>query len=631
MLNKPLSTVRDSADILYRLGLVLEELDVGVGLTVLDFGAGSCWLSSHLNRLRCKTVSIDVSPTALKLGRELFEIDPRHKWELEPQFLPYDGHRIPLPDESVDRVVCFDAFHHVPNQREVLSEIHRVLRTGGRAVFAEPGEGHSHAEQSVMETETSGVLENDLDMRDVIAKAREAGFDRVLTKPYPHPRSITLAGDEYVRLMEGDDALFPIHVLRDDLRHFYVFILTKGAPVFDSRNPRELKAEISVLHEGPLLGRASERVRLPVRVRNVGDTIWLHELTPYGGYVSLGGHLLNEQGEHLTTGFARALLPRSVRPGESVEFDVGVDLPSKLGRFVLKLDMVDEWITWFAQGGSQTSGVALVVESFRDSREPHRLGAEIALDAAPPTAALKPGSPVSLPLRLANTGDTSWLHEPPGSTGTVSLGGRLLDADGTLLDSDLFRVSLPRSVDPGDSVTLESRFAAPPAEGRYRLQLDLVAEGICWFQNHGSPTLELDLEASAETPDSSAPGLLEARIELVDAPPRLALSTGQPASLELRVTNLGNTLWLAGETSEHGCVGLGAHLTSAAGELLELDLLRVALPRPVAPGEQVTLRCALVAPTAPGRYRVLFDMVDEGIAWFEQRGSKPVSIELVVL
>ena len=120
VLNKPLSTVQDTGPILYRLGLVLTELHLGIGHTVLDFAAGSCWLSSYLNRLRCRTVAVDVSPTALELGKELFRLDPRHRPELEPRFLPYDGHRLPVPDESVDRVVCFDAFHHVPNQDEVL-------------------------------------------------------------------------------------------------------------------------------------------------------------------------------------------------------------------------------------------------------------------------------------------------------------------------------------------------------------------------------------------------------------------------------------------------------------------------------------------------------------------------------
>ena len=139
VLNKPFASVVDAPAMLYRLGLALSELRLGLGHTVLDFGAGSCWLSSCLNRLGCRTIAVDVSPAALELGRELFRLDPRHRPELEPRFLPYDGHRLPLPAESVDRIACFDAFHHVPNPEELLAEFPNPLRESAlRLVQGEP-------------------------------------------------------------------------------------------------------------------------------------------------------------------------------------------------------------------------------------------------------------------------------------------------------------------------------------------------------------------------------------------------------------------------------------------------------------------------------------------------------------
>jgi len=167
VLNKPLSTVRDTPGILYRVGLVLHELDLGLGMTVVDFGAGSCWFSSLMNRLRCRTISVDVSETALAFGREMFENDPRHEMELNPRFVKYSGRELDIPSESVDRIVCFDSFHHVPNQTEVLREFFRILRQGGRLVMGEPGEGHAHSDQGAYETEIHGVLENDIHLDDL--------------------------------------------------------------------------------------------------------------------------------------------------------------------------------------------------------------------------------------------------------------------------------------------------------------------------------------------------------------------------------------------------------------------------------------------------------------------------------
>ena len=72
------------------------------------------------NRFGCRTIALDVSETALKLGRELFERESGTNWALQPEFVVYDGHRIPRDDRSVDKVIVYHAFHHVPNQEEVL-------------------------------------------------------------------------------------------------------------------------------------------------------------------------------------------------------------------------------------------------------------------------------------------------------------------------------------------------------------------------------------------------------------------------------------------------------------------------------------------------------------------------------
>jgi hypothetical protein len=45
-LAKPFTTVADASSILYRVGMILNELHLGVGHTVIDLGAGACWLSS---------------------------------------------------------------------------------------------------------------------------------------------------------------------------------------------------------------------------------------------------------------------------------------------------------------------------------------------------------------------------------------------------------------------------------------------------------------------------------------------------------------------------------------------------------------------------------------------------------
>lgn len=493
---KPFSTVRDTAAIFSHIGLTLEALDVGLGHTVLDFGSGSCWLSAILNRLGARTISMDVSPTALALGEETFRSDARLRHDLDPRFVPYDGHRIPLGDGSVDRAVCFDAFHHVPNQTEILRELFRVLRVGGRLVLAEPGEGHASTGHSRFDADTYGVLENDLHLDDLVQRAREVGFDGALAKPYPDPRAITLSAEDYLRLIEGDHSVYPLHILEDHLRVSHVVMLLKGAPRLDSRNPHELRAQITPLATGAVSGAAGMVAELPVRIENRGDTTWLSTLDPVGGYVNLGGHLLKADGQSLQRGFFAQSLPQDVSPGDAVEFVARFHLPDRLGRFRLALDLVDEKVAWFEQCGSPVAQIDVAVTGWPDSRAPHRLAAQIEILEGRPAAPVEAGSSIPVRLRVANTGDTRWLADSATPEGLVRVGVQVLAVDGTLLQRDYFRAPLPASLDPGESAELLVAVPAPEEAGRFVLALDMVAELVCWFQQHGSKPALLEVDTT---------------------------------------------------------------------------------------------------------------------------------------
>lgn len=56
----------------------------------------------------------------------------------------YDGRHVPLPDSSVDTVLATEVLEHVFNLEEVLAELHRVLRPGGRLVATVPFAMYEH-------------------------------------------------------------------------------------------------------------------------------------------------------------------------------------------------------------------------------------------------------------------------------------------------------------------------------------------------------------------------------------------------------------------------------------------------------------------------------------------------------
>lgn len=59
------------------------------------------------------------------------------------------------------------------------------------------------------------------------------------------------------------------------------------------------------------------------------------------------------------------------------------------------------------------------------------------------------------------------------------------------------------------------------------------------------------------------------------------------------------------------------------------DGIRTATPRLV-PGEAATLEALVRAPIPPGPYRLAFDLVSEGRAWFSELGHRPLALDVEV-
>ena len=51
------------------------------------------------------------------------------------------------------------------------------------------------------------------------------------------------------------------------------------------------------------------------------------------------------------------------------------------------------------------------------------------------------------------------------------------------------------------------------------------------------------------------------------------------------------------------------------------DGRRTSLPKPVAPGESLTLTVNVDAPGQAGRYILSVDLVEEGVTWFSEAGA----------
>jgi SAM-dependent methyltransferase len=121
-----------------------------------------------------------------------------------------------------------------------------------------------------------------------------------------------------------------------------------------------------------------------------------------------------------------------------------------------------------------------------DSRVPQRLAAEIAPRLE------RHGRRVTGTVSLRNVGDTIWLGGRDGM-GSVLLGLHLLTRDRKLVHLDLCRAILPHDVLPAGAVDVSLNVELPDGETPFCLKLDLVAEGICWFEDAGSQPTHVDV------------------------------------------------------------------------------------------------------------------------------------------
>ncbi len=343
LIGRPFSDPVAAPSYLFRLGLLFNGLYLGKTMSVLDFGAGSCWLSRWVNQMQCTTISVDCSSTALEIGKRLFKDYPiiGDYISSPPQFLQFDGHNLSMESESVDRIICFDTFHHVPNQEEVLREMYRVLKPGGLIGFSEPGREHSCSPESQMEMRYFNVLENNICLEEIWQIAKEIGFSEMRIKS---ALDCDIDIVDYKKVISNNIPKKICKALSTQTKNGPVFFLIKGNFMPDSR------CVFGLMHHMELIDfKPGNPAKIALQIKNTGPTKWLHENIRDIGVVKLGVHLYDGN-KLLKEGFYRMCLGKDILPGETIRINAEIPM-STPGR--LALDLVSEQVTWFERVGSK--------------------------------------------------------------------------------------------------------------------------------------------------------------------------------------------------------------------------------------------------------------------------------------
>ena len=95
----------------------------------------------------------------------------------------------------------------------------------------------------------------------------------------------------------------------------------------------------------------------------------------------------------------------------------------------------------------------------------------------------------------------------------------------------------------------------------------------------------------------------------------------------VRLKNVSAQKWPANGDNP---VRLSYHLLGADNTVVRFEGERIPLPFDIQPGQEITLSCPIPIPRKLGAYVVEFDLVQEFVAWFKDRGSTPARVTFVV-
>lgn len=335
--------------------------------------------------------------------------------------------------------------------------------------------------------------------------------------------------------------------------------------------------------------RAGARTDFSVMVRNQGSNAISAATTRLGYWLSDAN-----SGRYIGPGPTFAI-GGNLAPGASRSIPVAFTAPTTSGFYVVNWDLQIPGNAWFADlYGTPVVRKTLAVTD---------LGVEWASTTTPSFA--EPSSLLPVSVTAKNTGVRTWVP------GQFALSYHLYDdVSGQLVTWDGQRGALTAPVAPGATATIALRIPLPGVKTRYRIRYDMVHEGNGWFSDFGAPratafvNVGFDYSATYTTPAA------------------LTAGAGETKTVALTITNTSSRQFPAGVT-------LGTHVYRSDGALVEWNGARTALPV-IDPGESATVEARVLAPLLPGDYRVAFDLVNEGVAWFSSMGVSASTTGLTV-
>jgi ubiquinone/menaquinone biosynthesis C-methylase UbiE len=99
------------------------------GKKVLDIACGTGVLTEQFVRMGAEVTAIDLTPKAVELTKKRLAL-----YGLTAEVIEGDAQQMPFADNTFDYVCAWGCLMHMPQTEKAISEIHRVLKPGGKSL-----------------------------------------------------------------------------------------------------------------------------------------------------------------------------------------------------------------------------------------------------------------------------------------------------------------------------------------------------------------------------------------------------------------------------------------------------------------------------------------------------------------
>jgi SAM-dependent methyltransferase len=306
---------------------VVQHLDAREGECLLDLGADLTWSTCHMARRGLRCTALDINHH-LSVGR-LFAGHYGVAYDL----VRADMRRVTFRDGAFDVVLAVNALHHAACLEEVAANIARMLRPGGRLGFIEPYCASETARAAFGRAQIdAGITERTYLLQEWHAALSQAGMDVQVLRVSDSFAAVYRKADHARRRGEAAG-------LREDLfAGFY-------------------RGRLAIAGDTPPRVAPGGLLDIPVLLENRGNATWCSK-SQFPVAASYHLYRVEPSGTSLLSfDNPRTPLPAALDPGQDAAVVLRVDAPERPGDYAAEIDLVHEYVSWFAEKGLPSATV----------------------------------------------------------------------------------------------------------------------------------------------------------------------------------------------------------------------------------------------------------------------------------